>query len=187
MARQALPPSSLEEEERKLAAFRSAAHTLAPWHREYASLLANPVKAPSGLGTKKVSIRLKWFRECIGFDASEEEMLQVEQSATFIAYYEVLRNRDERALRHRVVPLAHKGLDNLEWAMDEARRKENYAAIPSLVNPILERAMPRRDGNVQTAVSVHITLSEKRMEVLEAEIIEVQGEVIPNDDTPPEL
>lgn len=180
MARQALPPISIEEEERKLAAFRSAANTLAPWHREYATALANPLKAKSGIGTKKAA-RLRWYRECVGFDATEEEMELVEQSATFLAYYEVLRNRDERALRHRLVPLAHKGLDNLEWAMDEAKEKGNYAAIPALVNPVLERALPRRDGFVQTAVSVHIVLSEKRMEALEAEIIEVTGEALPNE------
>lgn len=176
-----MQPISAEEESRRMEAFRSAANILKPWHKDYAALLANPLKAPSGLRSYR-NRKLKWFRQCMGYDATEEEMDTVEQSGAFIAYYEVLRSRDERALRHRMVPLAHKGLDNLEWAMDYARKQKDAKSMAGIVNPILERALPRRDGNVQTAVSVQIILSEKRMEALEADIIEVTGEAIPNED-----
>lgn len=181
MARQALLPVSAEEEARKLEAFRSAANVLKPWLKEYAAILANPIVAPSGIHSI-MRRRLRWFRKCMGFEASERDLKEVEESGAFIAYYDVLRSRDERALRHRLVPLAHKGLDNLEWAIDHARKAKDHKIMGNLVNPILERAIPRRDANVQTAVSVSITLSEKRMEALEAEVIEVQSEPIPNPD-----
>ena len=181
MARQALAPLSAEEEAKKMDAFRSAASILKPWHKEYAAMLANPTIAKAGIASYR-NRKLKWFRRCVGYEASESEMDTVEQSGAFIAYYEVLRNRDERALRHRIVPLAHKGLDNMEWAMEEAKRKKNYAAIPAIVNPILERAIPRRDAHVQTAISVNIQLSERRMEALDSESIPVEYEVIADEE-----
>lgn len=181
MARQALQPLTAEQEAQEVEAFRAAARLLKPWHKDYAAILANPLKARSGLRSYR-NRRLRWFRQCMGFDAPESDLDTLEQSAAFLAYYEVLRNRDERALRQRIVPLAHKGLDALDWGIDEARKKKDVKSLAGLVNPILERAIPRRDGNVQTAVSVHITLSEKRMEALETEVIEVTGEAIPNAD-----
>lgn len=181
MARQALQPITVEEEQKQIEAFRQAAALLKPWHKDYAAILANPLRAKAGIRSYR-NRKIKWFRECMGFDATEQEMDELEQSGAFIAYYETLRNRDERALRHRIVPLAHKGLDNLEWAMDHARKEKDVKSMAGLVNPILERAIPRRDANVQTAVSVNITLSERRMEALDAEPVEVNYEVIQDPD-----
>ena len=153
------------------ALLQSAAGTLGPQHREFARWLAAVPK-------RSIPDQLAKLQECTGYDWSNEERQTLLGTGPFRTYFLVLREKSIRTARVRVEEVAVKGIDALDWAIDKAIKDGDHRAIPSIVSPALERAMPRRQDMVAQAPTIIIQISGAQRAILDSSPPIVDAEIL---------
>ena len=149
---------------------QSAAHTLSPQQREFARWLAR-YRAP-------IHEQLKKLKELTGYDWSEDARKTLLGNGLFRTYFLAIKEQGERSIRLRVIEIAAKGMELADWAMDRAKANDDYRAVPNLVSPFLERALPRRQDLVTTSQTIIIQITGAQKAVMEASAPVVDAEII---------
>jgi len=103
----------------------------------------------------------------------------------FLALVDRYSDDKVEATRDRFKDMLPKIADNIEWSMDQARKEEDYRAMPLVVEPVLSRTMPKKDDTPPTT-QVTINLTTERFATLERPLQTVEYEELPPERDPDE-
>lgn len=126
----------------------------------------------------RIPDQLVELKELTGYEWSNDERKELFGSGAFRTYYLAIREKSKRTLAIRIEEVALKGVEALDWALDKAQHESDYRAIPNIVNPVLERAMPRRQDMSNAAPTVHIHISDKQAALMDSPAPIVEAEII---------
>ena len=62
------------------------------------------------------------------------------------------------ATREQFQSMLPKVRESIEWSIDKAREKEDYKAIPGVVEPVLTRTIPKKDETVERSPVIIVNL-----------------------------
>lgn len=166
MAKSTLPAKVLYHDEVK----HAAESVFEPWQRQFAKWLALK-------GTNiRVNDQLAKLQELTGETWTVARMRTLKTASLFREYLRILREGGVALARERLAEIAPKAVDRIEWAMDEAHKANDYAAMPKITGQVLERVIPRRDDLTQQRLTINIALSDKQKVLLDSEPIDVEYE-----------
>ena len=158
---------------------------LEPYEREFIRWLTSERTGEKGNKYKySVAQKLAKLKDLTGDTWTLSDMRTLAQGPRFREYYLVLREKALRAAQERLGELAYKAVENLDWAMDEAKAEGDYGTMPKITGQILERAMPRREDLTVTNQSITIIMSERQAADYTSPVTIVEALVLPDADDP---
>lgn len=154
-------------------AIQALGHKLLPWQRTFARWLAGGKVYP------RRNAQFAKLKELRGFEVSDVDRRELIRHPAFRAYFQIFQDRGIRAARARMEEVSLEAVNTLTWAMRKSKQKDDYRAVPNIVSPILERAMPRRDSIGMQQAQVTVVLTTQQLQdldqpqpVIEAQIID---------------
>ena len=167
-----LPDDAITEGESQSAA-QSIGQKLLPWQRDFARWMASRKTFP------RRAAQYEKLREVAGREFTDQERRDLVRHPAFRAYFQIFQDRGVRAARARVEEVSLEAVNTLTWAMRKAKREDDYKAVPNIVGPIMERAMPRRDTIGMNQAQVTVVLTTQQLQdldqpkpMLDVEIVE---------------
>lgn len=166
-----LPEETTEAESRGMASSLGA--KLYPWQRAFARWLAGSKVYP------RLPAQRAKLQQLRGFEMAETDRKELIRHPAFKAYFQIFQDRGIRAARARMEEVSLEAVNTLTWSMRKAKQKDDYRAVPNIVSPILERAMPRRDSIGMQQAQVTVVLTTQQLQdldqpqpVIDAQVIE---------------
>ena len=144
------------------------------WMRQFAAYIA-----VEGNGHTRYQ-QVAWASRIARQRVSHNTMRRLMGRPDFQALVEKLGSDQIAATKERFQSMLPKIADNLEWAMDQARTKEDYKAIPQVVEPVLSRTVPKKDEQVEGRPVINVVIGGTfAQQYVEAEVQEVEVEELP--------
>lgn len=168
-----IPPLPEETSEQESEARANVlGHRLHPWQRQFARWLAGSKVYP------RLPAQRAKLKDLRGFEVPETERKELIRHPAFKAYFQIFQDRGIRAARARMEEVSLEAVNTLTWSMRKAKQKEDYRAVPNIVSPILERAMPRRDSIGMTQAQVTVVLTTQQLQDLDQPQPVIDAQVI---------
>lgn len=109
-------------------------------------------------GTPKKAQVLATAMKLSGQPLSPDTVAVLTTREDWLAYREEMAldelARAKRRLEHRL----DEYLDAHLWALQTAKKNEDYKAVAAIADPVMDRAWPKRDGGSQTAQTIIVNL-----------------------------
>lgn len=144
------------------------------WMQQYAAYIA--VKGNGDLKRQQLAMASRIARQRV----SSSTLKRLHDRADFQALVEKLGSDQLAATKMQFQSMLPKVADNLEWSMDMAREKEDYKAMPAIVEPVLSRTIPKKDETPDSRPNIIVTIGGTfAKQYVEAEIQEPTVEELP--------
>ena len=144
------------------------------WMQQYAAYLA--VKGNGDLKRQQLAMASRIARQRV----SRSTLARLHARTDFQALVDKLGSDQVAATKAQFQSMLPQIADDLEWASKTARAKEDYKAIPAIVEPVLSRTIPKKDEVAEIKPIINVMIGGTfAKQYVEAEMQEVVVEELP--------
>lgn len=122
------------------------------WMRQFAAYIA--IEGNGHLLRQQLAMCSRIARQRVSMNT----MRRLLKRPDFQALVEKLGDDQVAATKEKLQSMLPKASELVEWSMDQARAKEDYKAVPSIVEPVLSRTIPKKDEALDAKPAITVII-----------------------------
>ena len=119
--------------------------------------------------------------ELTGRPWTKAQLRTLQSAGLFREYVKVLREGGVPLARARIGEISPVAVENLAWAMEQARGKSDYNFMPKAAATILDKTLERSPHTFEQNVQINVTLSAKQEKLIVSERPILEAEIVESD------